>query len=66
MTNGLDPYALIIAEVVNYDTGDLKIRLTDSSGKSQIISVSPENNITSLTKEQAIQVASQYDMELPD
>ena len=64
MANGLPPYALIIAEVVDRRGGDVRVRLVADSGEPVEIWID-ESNTAPLTDDQAAQIAAQWKTGLP-
>ena len=60
----LPPYALIIAEVVDRQGGDVLVRLNDPSGESKEVWID-DSNTAPLSKDDATQMAEQWRTSLP-
>ena len=58
------PYALIIAEVVEYNRGDIRIRYKRPDGEEDTIWMDT-SSIAPLQKEQAEQISKQWEIGLP-
>ena len=64
MTGKLPAYALIIAEVVEYERGDVQIRYVTPDGKDATVWMDTSNTAP-LRAEQAESLASQWSIALP-
>ena len=64
MVSKLPNYALIIAEVIEYERGTLRIRLTGEDGKPMYIWID-DSNTAPLTEEAAHEISQRYGAHLP-
>ena len=64
MASGLPPYALIIAEVLDKQGGDVRVRLVADSGDPIEIWID-ESNTAPLTEDEAAAIAEQWNTGLP-
>ena len=64
MANRLPPYALIIAEVVDRQRGDVLITVTDPDGTSKDVWID-DSSAAPLQEEEAATVAEQWKIALP-
>ena len=64
-TNKLPPYALILAEVINYERGCLRVRLVDAKDGHDVY-VEMDDSITApLTVEEADEISKRYGADVP-
>ena len=64
MTGRLPTYALIIAEVVDYERGDVQIRYVTPDGKDATVWMDT-SNVAPLRAEEAESIATQWNIALP-
>ena len=64
IANMLPPYALVIAEVIDRQGGDVLIRVTDPDGTSKDVWID-DSNVAPLREEEAARVAEQWKIALP-
>ena len=64
MASGLPPYALVIAEVLDKQGGNVRIRLVADSGEPIEIWID-ESNTAPLREDEAATIAEQWKMGLP-
>ena len=64
MANGLPPYVLIIAEVLDRQRGDVRIRLVADSGQPIEIWID-DSHTAPLSENNAAEVSEQRNIELP-
>ena len=64
MASGLPPYALIVAEVLDRQGGDVRVRLVADSGEPVEIWID-DSHTAPLTEDEAAEVSEQWNIGLP-
>ncbi len=64
MASKLPNYALIVAEVIEYEQGTLRVRLTGQDGEPMYVCIDVSNTAP-LTEEEAHEVSQRYGIHLP-